>query len=70
MHLDTYFNVIDKDLCTMCYNRYDAKDINDINYLTMDMYVRPSATAEYRMVRVALKGYRPWRAIGYRRGAQ
>lgn len=49
MHLDTYFNVIDKDLCTLCYNRYDAKDINDINYLTMDMYVRPSATAEYRM---------------------
>lgn len=40
MHLDTYFNVIDRDLCTMCFNRYDARDINDINYLTMDMYVR------------------------------
>ena len=25
---------------------------------------------DYSQVRVALKGYRPWRAIGYRRGAQ
>ena len=49
MHLDTYFNVIDKDLCTMCFNRYDAKDTDDVNYLTMDMYVRPSGQKEYRL---------------------
>ena len=49
MHLDTYFNVIDKDLCTMCFNRYDAKDANDINYLTMDMYVRSAGQKAYRL---------------------
>ena len=49
MHLDTYFNVIDKDLCTMCFNRYDAEDINDINYLTMDMYVRSAGEKTYRL---------------------
>ncbi len=49
MHLDTYFNVIDKDLCTMCYNRYDAKDKSDINYLTIDMYVRPKGGKLYRL---------------------
>ena len=49
MHLDTYFNVIDEDLCTMCYNRYDAKDKSDINYLTMDMYVRPKGGKAYRL---------------------
>ena len=49
MHLDTYFNVIDKDLCTLCFNRYDAKDVNDINYLTMDMYVRPAGEKTYRL---------------------
>lgn len=49
MHLDTYFNVIDKDLCTMCFNRYDAKDISDINYLTMDMYVRSPGEKAYRL---------------------
>lgn len=49
MHLDTYFNVIDKDLCTMCFNRYDAQDANDINYLTIDMYVRPAGQKDYRL---------------------
>ena len=59
MHLDTYFNVIDKDLCTMCFNRYDAKDINDINYLTMDMYVRSAGEKTYRLDPVhSGKGFR------------
>lgn len=49
MHLDTYFNVIDKDLCTMCFNRYDATDMNDINYLTIDMYVRDAGQKGYHM---------------------
>ena len=49
MHLDTYFNVIDKDLCTMCFNRYDAADTSDINYLTMDMYVRSPGQTAYRL---------------------
>ena len=59
MHLDTYFNVIDKDLCTMCFNRYDAKDISDINYLTMDMYVRSPGQTAYRLdERCSGKGFR------------
>lgn len=59
MHLDTYFNVIDKDLCTMCFNRYDARDINDINYLTMDMYVRSPGQTAYRLdERCSGKGFR------------
>ena len=59
MHLDTYFNVIDKDLCTMCFNRFDAKDISDINYLTMDMYVRSSGEKNYRQdERYSGKGFR------------
>lgn len=49
MHLDTYFNVIDRDLCTLCFNRYDAEDENDINYLTMDMYVRGAGCNGYRL---------------------
>ena len=49
MHLDTYFNVIDRDLCTMCFNRYDAKDKKDINYLTIDMYVRAAGQRTYRL---------------------
>ena len=49
MHLDTYFNVIDKDLCTMCFNRYDAKGKDDVNYLTMDMYVRPADQKAYQL---------------------
>ncbi len=59
MHLDTYFNVIDKDLCTMCFNRYDAKDMSDINYLTMDMYVHTSGQTAYRLdERYSGKGFR------------
>lgn len=49
MHLDTYFNVIDKDLCTMCFNRYDAKNESNINYLMMDMYVRTAGTKAYHL---------------------
>ena len=49
MHLDTYFNVIDKDFCTMCFNRYDARDISDINYLTIDMYARKPGQTSYHL---------------------
>lgn len=48
MHLDTYFNVIDKDLVTMCFNRYDAQDVSDVNFLTIQMYARKPGTKEYR----------------------
>lgn len=59
MHLDTYFNVIDKDLCTMCFNRYDAKDESDINYLKMDMYVREPGQKSYQKDKI-------WSGTGFR----
>lgn len=50
MHLDTYFNVIDKDLVTLCFNRYDAKDANDIHFLTIQMFARKPGTKAYHEV--------------------
>ncbi len=51
MHLDTYCNVIDKDLMTMCYNRYDAKDASDINFLTIQMFARKPGSKTYHEVK-------------------
>ncbi len=50
MHLDTYFNVIDKDLCTLCFNRYDAASEGDNNFLTISMYAREPGTTAYHQV--------------------
>lgn len=50
MHLDTYFNIIDKDLATMCFNRYDAQDESDKNFLTIDVYAREAGTKTYHEV--------------------
>lgn len=50
MHLDTYFNVIDNDLVTLCFNRYDAQDVNDVNFLTIQMYAREPGSKAYHEV--------------------
>ncbi len=50
MHLDTYFNVIDKDLCTLCFNRYDATSDDTNNFLTISMYAREPGTTAYNKV--------------------
>ena len=39
MHLDTYFNIIDHDLVTMCANRVEAQP-DDIDFLTADIYAK------------------------------
>lgn len=39
MHLDTYFNIIDHDLVTMCANRVEAQP-DDIDFLTADVYAK------------------------------
>ena len=39
MHLDTYFNIIDRDLVTMCANRVEAEP-DDIDSLTADIYAK------------------------------
>lgn len=50
MHLDTYFNVIDHDLVTLCFNRYDAKNANDVNFLTIQMFARKPGSKSYHEV--------------------
>ena len=39
MHLDTYFNIIDRDLVTLCANRVNAKP-GDVDFLTYDTYAK------------------------------
>lgn len=59
MHLDTHFNIIDRDLVTMCQNRYYATP-NDSSFLTCDIYVRDS-TAEFGYARMQENiGFRQW----------
>ena len=48
MHLDTYFNIIDKDLCTLVESRYYAKE-GDPEWVTVDLYTRKKGEKEYRL---------------------
>ena len=48
MHLDTYFNIIDKDLCTLVESRYYAKE-GDPEWVTVDLYTRQSGEKEYTL---------------------
>ena len=48
MHLDTYFNIIDKDLCTLVESRYYAKK-GDPEWVTVDLYTRKPGTKEYAL---------------------
>ena len=48
MHLDTYCNVIDEDLFTMCNNRYVAKP-GEKDFLTVDIYAR-KANEPYKKI--------------------
>ena len=50
MHLDTYFNIIDKDLCTLVESRYYAKE-DDPEWVTVDLYTRASGEKEYVLTR-------------------
>ena len=47
MHLDTFFNVIDRDLVTLCSNRCNAKP-GDEKYLTVSIYNR-TADGSYQL---------------------
>ena len=46
MHLDTYFNLIDKDLCTLVESRLYAKK-GDPEWVTVDIYSRKSGDKQY-----------------------
>ena len=48
MHLDTYFNIIDRDLCTMVTSRLNAKP-GDPEYGTCDIWARKPGTKSYEL---------------------
>ncbi len=48
MHLDTYFNIIDKDLCTLVESRYLAKE-GEPEWVTVDLYTRKPGDKEYAL---------------------
>ena len=48
MHLDTYFNIIDKDLCTLVESRYLAKE-GEPEWVTVDLYTRRCGEKEYAL---------------------
>ena len=50
MHLDTYFNIIDKDLCTLVESRYYAKE-GDPEWVTVDLYTRKNNKTEYTLTK-------------------
>ncbi len=47
MHLDTHFNIIDRDLCTMVASRYNARP-GSPEFVTVDIYARKPGTKHYR----------------------
>ena len=49
MHLDTHFNIIDSDLCTMVESRLNATP-SAPEYVTCDIYGRQPGTKEYKLV--------------------
>ena len=51
MHLDTYFNIIDRDLVTLCANRVNAEE-GDMDFLTYDMYAKDS-NGQYQQTETA-----------------
>ena len=48
MHLDTHFNIIDKDLCTMVSSRLNAQP-GDPEFNTCDIWARKPGTTEYKL---------------------
>ena len=48
MHLDTYFNVIDKDLCTMVESRLNAQP-GDPEFVTCDIWTREPGAKTYTL---------------------
>ncbi len=49
MHLDTYFNVIDKDLVTMVDSRLYAQP-EDPEFVTIDIYARAAGSKDYQLI--------------------
>lgn len=49
MHLDTHFNIIDRDLCTMVSSRLNAQS-GEPEFGTCDIYVRAPGTKPYNLM--------------------
>ena len=49
MHLDTYFNIIDRDLCTMVRSRLEAQK-GEPEYVTCDIYAREHGAKAYTRI--------------------
>jgi len=49
MHLDTHFNIIDKDLCTMVSSRLNAPK-GTPEYVTVDIYARDPKQKDYHLM--------------------
>ena len=50
MHLDTHFNIIDKDLCTMVSSRLNAQP-GDPEFNTCDIWARQPGTKSYTLLK-------------------
>lgn len=48
MHLDTYFNIIDKNLVVLSQERLNA-EVGNNNYLNIDVFTRSPGTKEYQL---------------------
>ena len=64
MHLDTHFNIIDKDLCTMVSSRLYAKP-GDPEYNTCDIWTRQRGTMKYTLWKQSLSFVEYLRNRGY-----
>ncbi|MBR1928361.1 MAG: hypothetical protein IJ834_01285 [Paludibacteraceae bacterium] len=65
MHLDTYFNIIDQDLCTMVRSRLEAQP-DQPEYVTCDIYARHQGEKEYMLI----AENKPFVTFLYERGMQ
>ena len=50
MHLDTYFNIIDRDLCTLVSSRLTAKP-GEPEYVTCDIWARKPGKTAYKLIK-------------------
>ena len=64
MHLDTHFNIIDRDLCTMVSSRLNAQP-GEPEFNTCDIYVREPGTKPYSLAQKEVPFVAYMRERGY-----
>ena len=64
MHLDTHFNIIDRNLCTMVSSRLNAKP-GEPEFSTCDIYVREPGTKPYSLLQKDLPFVEYMRGRGF-----